>query len=322
METRTLESPPSILPLYARAAAPMIPGASRLPFLSRRRRRDPRDRARAGRRAGRPRGGRRLRPGLRLPPPRPPSPHLPARARLPPAHGGDGGRRLPVRRGRPRHLENEDRAETADRRRRGDLPYGAADSASTAPERADLRPRDRGARRRGAGLGERQHDAAPRQGRRRRQGQREEVLRRPHTGLGRRAPGRRAGAIGRVEARRRPGAPLRRRLRRSQPDPHALADREAPRLPRGDRARDVDQGPLPGGARAPPARCLHRRSRLPPPDPASGQGRVRQPHRRRADELLRPRRRRREAHTTPRRERHADPSNPTGDSPTAAWASG
>jgi hypothetical protein len=33
MTTRTLDSPPSILPLYARAAAPMIPGASLLPFL-------------------------------------------------------------------------------------------------------------------------------------------------------------------------------------------------------------------------------------------------------------------------------------------------
>jgi acyl dehydratase len=33
MPTRTLESPPSILPLYARAAAPMIPGASLLPFV-------------------------------------------------------------------------------------------------------------------------------------------------------------------------------------------------------------------------------------------------------------------------------------------------
>ena len=31
--TRTLDRPPSILPLYARAAAPMIPGASLLPFL-------------------------------------------------------------------------------------------------------------------------------------------------------------------------------------------------------------------------------------------------------------------------------------------------
>jgi hypothetical protein len=33
MTMRTLESPPSILPLYARAAAPMIPGASLLPFV-------------------------------------------------------------------------------------------------------------------------------------------------------------------------------------------------------------------------------------------------------------------------------------------------
>jgi hypothetical protein len=33
METRTLESSPGILPLYARAAAPLIPGASLLPFL-------------------------------------------------------------------------------------------------------------------------------------------------------------------------------------------------------------------------------------------------------------------------------------------------
>jgi hypothetical protein len=31
--TRTLDSPPSILPLYARAAAPLIPGASLLPFV-------------------------------------------------------------------------------------------------------------------------------------------------------------------------------------------------------------------------------------------------------------------------------------------------
>ena len=30
---RTLDSPPSILPLYARAAAPLIPGASLLPFV-------------------------------------------------------------------------------------------------------------------------------------------------------------------------------------------------------------------------------------------------------------------------------------------------
>jgi hypothetical protein len=33
MATRTLDSPPSVLPLYARAAAPLIPGASLLPFV-------------------------------------------------------------------------------------------------------------------------------------------------------------------------------------------------------------------------------------------------------------------------------------------------
>ncbi len=33
MTTRTLESSPSILPLYARAAAPLVPGASLLPFI-------------------------------------------------------------------------------------------------------------------------------------------------------------------------------------------------------------------------------------------------------------------------------------------------
>jgi acyl dehydratase len=33
MEARTLSSPPNILPLYARAAAPLIPGASLLPFV-------------------------------------------------------------------------------------------------------------------------------------------------------------------------------------------------------------------------------------------------------------------------------------------------
>lgn len=37
MRSRTLESPPSILPLYLRAAAPLIPGASLLPFVPGRR---------------------------------------------------------------------------------------------------------------------------------------------------------------------------------------------------------------------------------------------------------------------------------------------
>src|SRR3954447_20417265 len=34
METRELSSPPSMAPLYARAMAPMVPGASRLPFVA------------------------------------------------------------------------------------------------------------------------------------------------------------------------------------------------------------------------------------------------------------------------------------------------
>ncbi len=42
MSTRTLESSPSILPLYARAAAPMLPGASLLPFIPGGGRRSPR----------------------------------------------------------------------------------------------------------------------------------------------------------------------------------------------------------------------------------------------------------------------------------------
>ena len=41
MSARTLESSPSILPLYARAAAPMVPGASLLPFVPGRRQGDP-----------------------------------------------------------------------------------------------------------------------------------------------------------------------------------------------------------------------------------------------------------------------------------------
>ena len=48
--TRTLDSPPSILPLYARAAAPMIPGASLLPFVPGGGGEIPETRARPGRR--------------------------------------------------------------------------------------------------------------------------------------------------------------------------------------------------------------------------------------------------------------------------------
>lgn len=51
--------------------------------------------------------------------------------------------------------------------------------------------------------------------------------------------------------------------------------RPAVRLPVSDRARDVDQGALPGGARAAAPRRADGGGRLPQADPAAGDGRVR-----------------------------------------------
>src|SRR5207253_5363281 len=107
----------------------------------------------------------------------------------------------------------------------------------------------------------------------------------------------------RVEAPRRPRTPLRRRLRRPQPDPHALADREAARLPRRDRARDVDEGTGAGADREQAARRLRGRGPLPQADPAAGARRVRERHRGRGHPLRRPRRQ--EGHAPPRRPRAA-----------------
>ena len=76
---------------------------------------------------------------------------------------------------------------------------------------------------------------------------------------------RRAGQR-RVEARRRPRPPLRRRLRRPQPDPHALADREAARLP----ARRSRTG-------CGPRRAAWRRSRAACPTPSRSRSRFRKP---------------------------------------------
>ena len=132
----------------------------------------------------------------------------------------------------------------ADRDRRGALAAGPPDGAAAPPQGEDLQPGHRGPRRRGARLGERQHDAAPRRGDG--DGGKSYGDRTPAT---RRDAATSAGR-GRVEARRRPRPPLRRRLGRPQPDPHALPDREAARLPGGDRPRDVDQGARPRRARA------------------------------------------------------------------------
>ena len=72
---------------------------------------------------------------------------------------------------------------------------------------------------------------------------------------------------------RRPRPPLRRRLRRPQPDPPARPDREGVRLPARDRARHVDEGALPGRAAA--ARRVRGRRALQEADPAALEGDVR-----------------------------------------------
>ena len=51
-------------------------------------------------------------------------------------------------------------------------------------------------------------------------------------------------------------------VRRPEPDPHAPAERAAVRLPGRDRARDVDQGAVPGRARVRACPTLHRRGRV------------------------------------------------------------
>ena len=116
----------------------------------------------AGRGAGRPGGARRLRAGLRLLAARPSPPHLPARARLPAADGGDGRRQLPLRRGGAGPHREPDRPAPADRDRRGDDDPRTPDQAEAAPEGPKLLAAERGSGRRPKGLGEHQHDAAPR----------------------------------------------------------------------------------------------------------------------------------------------------------------
>ena len=66
-----------------------------------------------------------------------------------------------------------------------------------------------------------------------------------------------ASARWRVEPR--VGTELRPGLRRPQPDPHVPDRRPAARLPPADRARHVEQGPLPGRAGGPAAGRLHGR---------------------------------------------------------------
>ena len=134
--TKTLDSSPSILPLYARAALPMIPGASLLPFV--------------------PGGGGEIPDGLdlELAGVSAKSADVAAYAKvcgfalrdtLPPTYPhmlafplhmavmSDGS--LPVRRGRPRPRRELDRPEAADRDRRGDDDPRAADASCSRTRR-------------------------------------------------------------------------------------------------------------------------------------------------------------------------------------------
>ena len=276
MATRTLDSPPSILPLYARAAAPMIPGASLLPFVPGGGGEIPDLELELARGPRRSRAGRRLRQGLRLHPARPPPAHLPARARLPAAHGGDGRRQLPLRRRRPRPRREPDRPAPAGSASARSWRCASARPSSSRTPRAGPSPSSPRPASTASSVWESdQHHAAPR---RRRAARR---WAESHGGDARPVDGRRRRA---VSAEWRLGGDLGRRYAavsgRPQPDPHALADREAARLPRRDRPRDVDQGALPGGAGEPPARRLHRRGALPQADPAARPRRVRQRRRR------------------------------------------
>ena len=84
--------------------------------------------------------------------------------------------------------------------------------------------------------------------------------------------GRAVGSVGPLAG---PGAGrsrLRPGLRRPQPDPHLTARRAAVRLSAPDRARDVEQGALPGRPGGPAARRVHRRGGVQAAGPAAGQG--------------------------------------------------
>ena len=75
----------------------------------------------------------------------------------------------------------------------------------------------------------------------------------------------------------RPRAQVRRGLGRPEPHPPHGADREALRLPGRDRPRHVDRRALPGGARGPAAGRVPQGGRLPPARPPAGPRDVREP---------------------------------------------
>ena len=177
------------------------------------------------------RGG--VRRGLRLPAQGDAAADLPAHAGVPAAHGDHD------RRGRSRSRRSAPC--TWRTRSPSTAPIAAGETARRSPSAPDhLRPHAKGqrlrpghhrARRRRAGVGGDLDVPAPRRRRRRRAGR----------GLDRSTSA--AGRRHRVAAARRPRPPLRRGVRRPQPDPPLPADRQGVRLPAPDRARHVDARP-------------------------------------------------------------------------------
>ncbi len=197
-----------------------------------------------GRRRGHTAAGRVL-PRLRIHHAGRASRHLSAHPRFPAPHGVDDAGRLPLSRRGPGPRSEPHRAAPADRRHREAGDPRQRGRAQASSEGQDVRAPDLGSLGRRGGLGLREHEPAPRQG----------------VGVGGRRRPRvrpRARCRGRVVAGRRPRPELRRRLGRSQPDPHVRPDGKGARLPAPDRTRHVDQGALRRGARAAAAR---RRSR-------------------------------------------------------------
>ena len=156
------------------------------------------------------------------------------------------------------HVENQIVQHRPHRPRRGADDQGQADETAAPPEGPHLQPADQGQvrrprssgratstmLRRGGGNG----DSEPQQDRRAASDER------------------RAGRERRVEARRRPGAALRGRLRRPQPDPHARA---------GRRSRSASRGRSRTGCG--PRRAAWRRSRAACPTPSQVDVRFRKP---------------------------------------------
>ena len=158
---------------------------------------------------------------------------LPAHAGVPAAHGDHDrpGRSRSRRSARCTSANTITQHRPIARRRDGSTCRARAGEPAPAPEGQGLRPGHHGAPRRRAGVGGDLDVPAPRRRRRRRAAPGATPL-----------DGRRRTGVD-LAAARRPRPPVRRGVRRPQPDPPLPADRQGVRLPAPDRARHVEPRP-------------------------------------------------------------------------------